>query len=86
MQPTRQPPITTIVRIDEQPDPRTVESTNAATRASAPQERVVATTPADPPSLTPGLARALGRIIAKAAPGAEIVRIADATDGHAIAS
>lgn len=85
MPPTRPRPITTIASIEDNPDPRTVESTDAATRAES-RQRVVVTTPADPPSLTPGLARALGRIIVKAAAAAGIVSIVDATEGHAIAS
>jgi hypothetical protein len=80
MQPTRPRPITTIVSIAEHADPRT------ATQTEAPRLRVVVTIPASPPNLTPGLARALGRIIANAAGAAEIVSIVDSADGNAIAS
>jgi hypothetical protein len=86
MPPTRPRPITTIVSIEHDPDARPVECTDSGPRADDPQQRVAVTTPAEPPTLTAGLARALGRIIVKAAVAAEIVGIADATDGHAIAS
>jgi hypothetical protein len=86
MPPTRPRPITTIASIEDKPDPRTVETTNARTTAEAPRQPFVVTIPAGPPSLTPGLARALSRIIVKAAGAADFVGIAHATDGHAIAS
>jgi hypothetical protein len=80
MPPTRPRPITTIVSIDKHADPR------AAAQTEAPGLRVVVTIPAAPPSLTPELARALGRILVKAARGGEVGRIADPTEPRAIAS
>lgn len=85
MPPTSQRPITTITSFEGDRDARAAECTDAGPRADDPQQRVVVT-PAEAPTLTPGLARALGRIIAEAAGAAEIVGIVDSVDGHAIAS